>query len=466
MSLDPVRLSALDILVRVDEGGRLDGLLDEALDRLASDQERGFLVELVRGSLQWRERYRHVLKSCVERDLPTDPRLLAILLLSLHQLLALDGVPPYAAVHQAGELCRRRVGKRQVSFVNGVLQRVNRLVRPEGADEGPAGDRLERLRPLFADLAEDLARQLATWHSHPVWLVQGWVERFGFEQAREICRANNRPVPLGLRVLEPEDPGRVLADLAEAGWQVNVPGDDPRCLVVTRRPRQATLRETLERFGSLVVQDPAVQAATSWLLDSRRLTAENAVWSDPSLSLLDMCAAPGGKTVRLAAGWPAGQRLMAWDRNPGRIALLRDTLQRTGQTAVQVSVADGLQPPLPGGSCSAVLLDGPCSGTGVLRHHPEGRWKLVRRSPARNGRTLLELAGSAAELLALGGVLMYATCSLERVENEDVLDALLASREDLAPLADADGIWRRTWLPGRDGGDGFFAGRLQKIGSN
>ena len=206
MKLDPVRLQALDILVQVDEGWRLDGLLDRALDAQPGAQERGLLAELVRGTLQWRERYRHVLKSFVTRDLPTDPHLFWLLLLSLHQLLALDGVPAYAAVHQAGELCSRRVSEQKVGFVNGVLQSVKRLVLPGGQEQAPSAERAQRLRPLFDDLEDDPARRLAAWESHPAWLVQGWVQRFGLETTRNICQANNLPVAMGLRVLEPADP--------------------------------------------------------------------------------------------------------------------------------------------------------------------------------------------------------------------------------------------------------------------
>jgi len=112
-----------------------------------------------------------------------------------------------------------------------------------------------------------------------------------------------------------------------------------------------------------------------------------------------------------------------------------------------------------------VLLDGPCSGTGVLRHHPEGRWRLNSDVPARNGPTLLELADNAAVLLEPGGLLMYATCSLEPEENEEVIDRLLAERSDLEPAPSAgDGQWRRLWLPGESPGDGFFAARMRKKG--
>jgi 16S rRNA (cytosine967-C5)-methyltransferase len=386
MSADPVRLRALDILVRVAEGGRLDALLPAAQASLGSDQERSLLAALVRGTLQWRERYRHVLKHFVTRELPEDPHLLWLLFLSLHQLVALDGVPAYAAVHQAGQLCRRRVGEAQVGFVNGVLQTVKRHVLPEDQDASSAA-RVERLRSLFQDLETDPVRHLAIWQSHPIWLVQGWHDRFGLETAAAICAANNQPVPLGLRILEPVEAVEVEQALAAAGWDFAAGPDDPRSLVMMPRPTQAALGGMLDRFPCLLVQDPVVQSATSWLLAARECRSDSPVWTDQGLWVLDMCAAPGGKTARLAAAWSDRAQLMAWDNQPARLDLLRDTLQRTGfADRVEVLQADAAHPPLAAESCAAVFLDGPCSGTGVLRHHPEGRWQLAGAALPATGR--------------------------------------------------------------------------------
>ena len=127
-------------------------------------------------------------------------------------------------------------------------------------------------------------------------------------------------------------------------------------------------------------------------------------------------------------------------------------------------LADGGKPPFGPGTFAAVLLDGPCSGTGVLRHHPEGRWKLKAGVPALKGAALVKLASQAADLLVPGGLLMYATCSLEPEENEDVIDTLLAQRDDLEPAPAGCGQWRRSWLPGEAQGDGFFAARMRKKG--
>lgn len=467
MMVDPIRLKALDLLVEADQGKSLDHLLNPALNQIDDIRDRGFLAELVRGSIQWRERYRHVLRSFVTRDIPDDPHLRQLLYLSLHQMLGMNSVPPYAVIHQAGQLCRKRISERKVAFVNGVLQSVRRQILPaasEDATQGPGLAAIEKkLRPLFQDIESDPVRWIASWHSHPGWLVKRWLDQFGADQAEAICAANNRSVELYLRVLEPVTVEQALAGLTELEVPVlSTPGS--RTLAVTQKLGQQALREMLVRLPYLIVQDSTVQMATTWLMAGREVLEKDGRWSAVHAPVLDMCAAPGGKTARLAAAWGDDHRIVAMDNRDHRLALLQDTLDRIGISTVEVLAGDGLNPPLPDGTFQAVLLDGPCSGTGVLRHHPEGRWNLARRSIGRNGKLLLELADKAADLLVQGGLLMYATCSLEAQENEAVLDALLARRDDLEPVPDQQGKWQRRWLPGNNGGDGFFAARLVRKG--
>ncbi|MBU8870530.1 MAG: hypothetical protein KOO60_06670 [Gemmatimonadales bacterium] len=479
MKVDPVRLRALDILNRVLDGQALDSLLDENLEALKLPQEKAFLAELVRGTLQWRGRYDHVIAHFVSKRPPRDPRLLNLLRLSLHQLLALDGVPPYAAIHQGGELCRKSVSPRLVGFVNGLLRNVKRAVLDgdESEDAQANSDlRVRRLRPVFEQLEADPAAWLAAWHSHPLWLVRRWIERYGLDCASEICQWNNQPVNLAFHVLAPAEPAEAAAYLAEVDCPVLL-RDYGRTLVTQNRLSRVQLTGILEQRPDLIVQDPVVQEATAWLtqgLLEMEIPAGNlAGATDPDTGLsghdlrcLDLCAAPGGKTAHLAATLPDPWRITAMDNRRGRVRLLGGTLKRIESRSVDMVLADGNNPPFAAGTFSAVLLDGPCSGTGVLRHHPDGRWRLNPETLVRNGKILGELAASAVDLLAPGGCLLYATCSLESEENEDVLDALLEGRDDLEPVieagSDTDLEWRRGWLPPEAGGDGFFAARLRK----
>ncbi len=459
MSVDPLRRQALEILIDVYDGAPLDSLLDRALNNLADRRQSGLLAELVRGTLQWRGRYQHILKQFVKRKLSKQSNELALFHMTLHQLLGLDGVPAYAAIHQAGELCRTHVSNGKVGFVNGVLQSVRRRLLPENSEGRQQREVLMKM--LFDNLADDPLAQLAAWQSHPEWLVRRWSEQYGPKPTEEICAFNNQPVVMAFHVLKPADPVAVAGALEEMGLDV-LPGDSPRTLLLEDRPGRARLAEVMEQHPCLIVQDPTVQKATRWLMSGASILAGGPL---ENLPVLDMCAAPGGKSARLAAAWPGTGKVVAMDNRPGRVDLLNRTVKRTGLSRIEIVGADGLSAPFPAGHFGAVLLDGPCSGTGVLRHHPDGRWNLTNRTPGRNGRILRKLAHASMDLLAPGGLFLYATCSLEPQENELVLDKLMAERDDVETAPDEQGNWVRQWLPGdtnEEPGDGFFAVRLRK----
>lgn len=448
MSCDPVRRQALDILLQVADGERLDPLLDRGLGELSDPRAAAFLAGLVRGTLQWQGRYDHVIAHFSRKRPPRDPVLVTILRLSLHQMLGQDGVPVYAAIHQAGELCRVRAGRRKVGFINGMLQSVRRQVLTESAD--PAA-REAGLRALFADIAADRPRWLAAWYSLPPWLVTRWVKNFGAEEAERICAWINAPVAMQLHVLGDYPLAEARTELAAAGIETEV-ADGPGTLSVSGHPGRTRLRSCLERMPHLIVQDIAVQQATRWLAEA--VPADGPV--------LDMCAAPGGKTAHLRAVRPTLAPLIAMDNRRERMGLLRDTVERTSPGTVRLVMADGQYPPFAAGTFDCILLDGPCSGTGVLRHHPDGRWRLRAGTPAAKARQLLRLASEACELLAPGGLLLYATCSLEPEENDQVIASLMKRRPEMAPAPDEQGKWRRQWLPHQVQGDGFFAVRLRR----
>jgi 16S rRNA (cytosine967-C5)-methyltransferase len=445
VSAAPTRREALRTLLAVGAGEDLEHTLERSRRDLPPGEDPGFLTELVKGALQWQARYDHLVVAFSRRQPNADPRVLAILRLSLHQLLAMGGVPPYAAIHQAGELCRETGRVAAGGYVNGLLQAVHR-------EAGAGDDRLVRLRPRFPDPSRQPVDFLAAWHSLPRWLVERWHARFGFVACEALLAHTNRPPPVCLHVLAPGDPGAAAEALAAAGAPTTPGRHHPRALWLDERGKRTTLRDWLDAYPGLIVQDEGIQAATAWLAQ------------DLSSPVLDLCAAPGGKSVHLASLLPPDGSVVALDLRPRRLRRLQVTLGRLAEDRVHVVAGDGKQPPLRAGAFAAVLLDGPCSGTGVIRHHPEGRWRLQPEVLVRNAARLLELARAAADLLAPGGRLYYATCSLEPQENEEVVDALLASRPDLAPAPAADGLSRRAWLPHETGTDGFFAARLCRRG--
>lgn len=440
------------VLLAVAASRSLDTELDRAL-AAATPRDRGLLAELARGTLQWQGRYDHLLRRFCRRRPPAEPALLAVLRLGLHQLCGLDGVPPHAAVNETVELARRRCGEREAGFVNGLLQSVRREVL--GDAPPPAREvREARLRTWFDDLEPGTAKWQAAWHSHPLWLVERWRERHGPAAVEALCAWNNRPVPVTLHARRPAEVATVAAALAAQGVATAARAEAPRALELTAPLERARLAELLAARPELIVQDATVQEATAWLAQ------DAASQAGPDDVLADLCAAPGGKTALLAGWWPG--RLVAADSTPQRTALLRATLKRIDAPAVGVLLGDGRRPALRPGALAAVLLDGPCSGTGVLRHHPEARLRLRPAHVTKSAERLAELAAAAADLLRPGGWLLYATCSLEPQENDEVVASLLRTRADLEPAPDDEGRWQRLWLPHEARGDGFFAARLRR----
>ena len=444
MSRPSARSLAWEALQAMERGVALETSLSQALGQIEEPRERALLAELVAGATRWRGRYDHIIDLFAKQPHKVQIDVRIILRLGLHQLIACDQIPDYAAVDQSVKLIRSRKESRQAGFVNGVLQSFRRRA---GAT---AEERLEKLPSLFPAADDHLVEYLAAWTSHPRWLVERWVRNFGEADATRICTVNNEVPALWFHVLAPFDAETARQDLADAGWNCE-PGADPRSLRSLERVPRAQLVELLASRPHLIVQDHTVQEATSFLMTG----IEGPV--------LDLCAAPGGKTLHMRADRPVDELFVALDQGERRLGPLRQNLERVEPNPISVLSADGRQAPFVAESFGAVLLDGPCSGTGVLRHHPEGRWQLTEASLDRNAETLLALAKEAVRVLRPGGTLLYATCSLDPEENQNVVEQLLSVCPDVRPVvATENHPSDRSWQPQTNGGDGFFATRLHK----
>ena len=451
MSVDPRRSLALAALLAVRRGKPLAGELQRVRSALGEGQRAAAVEERVRGALQWQGRYDHLIALFSSRRTTGDPMVRAVLHLALHELLSVGGVPDYAVLHQAGELLRRARLHGSIGYVNALLHEVLRHV----ASRAPM-DPLEAVHELFARDEAGPEGYLAAWWSHPLWLVRRWCARFGRQQAAALLEWSNIPASITLHVLPGRDVEAVQSALAGLGLRAERVDRFPRALRLAGRISRARLRAVLQDVGGLLVQDTGAQAALDWLT---RAGTDLAAIASPTL---DLCAAPGGKSVHMRALMPPESLLVAMDIRAERLQMVRQNRDRLGLSSFLLLVGDGTRPPLRAGSCSAVLLDGPCSGTGVMRRHPEGRWRLHPDTLRQNAARLLRLGAAAADLLVDGGRLYYATCSLEPEENEKVIETLLGQRRDLAADPDQDGRFFRSWLPWVDGTDGFFAARLRR----
>ncbi|MEO6212426.1 MAG: 16S rRNA (cytosine(967)-C(5))-methyltransferase RsmB [Vicinamibacterales bacterium] len=429
----PARLAAFDVLRTVGSGRTdLGSALAMARTQLGDDRDRALAGEIATGTLRWQGAFDHVIEDFSGRPLrKLDPEVLDILRLSMFQLVHLDRVPASAAVKDAVDLAGK-AGKRSASgLVNALLRRVSRErgnlpVPPRPED---AGDRAAALAYLSITL------------SHPRWLVERWLDRYGFEAAEAWARFNNTPAPLTLRVNRLKTSRDELVQvLASHGVQAEPSVRAPECLVVrSGNPIAVSFHEE----GLFVVQDEASQLVGSF------------AGALPGERVLDVCASPGGKTTAMAADMGGRGIIVAGDIRGRRLELLARTVRRSGAVNVRIVQADATRPLPFGPVFDRVLLDAPCSGLGTVRRDPDIKWRRhAAELPAlaEAQRTMLD---RAAAVLAPGGTLVYATCSSEPEENEGVVDAFLGANSSFG-LAQPP---FRT-LPHRDDLEAFFAAML------
>ncbi len=396
----PVRERALGVLVRVARDGAHAAPLVDARGRDLPPRDRDFLRALVKKTLRGAIRLDHVLSRHL-RQAPEslDPAVLAALRLGAAQLLLMDRVPPHAAVGETVAAARSFAPK-AVGLVNAVLRRVAENEPRPGAVLLPEG--------------ADAVRRLALETSHPEWLVSRWVAAFGEEAARAALAADDEDAPIDL-LADPRagTPEEIVRRLAADGIEAVRSPWAPLALTVTAGNAASN---SLVTSGELAVVDVAAQAMVE-LVPAADLVA-------------DLAAAPGGKTRTLLATGRA-RRVVALERTASRAARLAGNLAAAGRRSEALVVrADVGRAPLSRGRFASVLLDAPCSGTGTLRKNPEIRLRLKPEHLAGFVETERRLLAAALDLVAPGGTLVYVTCSLEREENEDVVDALLGERPE------------------------------------
>ncbi|GIW40627.1 MAG: ribosomal RNA small subunit methyltransferase B [Candidatus Binatia bacterium] len=451
---EDARAVALEVLLRVErEGARADRALGEVLSRLEMEPRDAALAsKLVYGSLAWRRFFDHALAVWSGRSPALrDPTVRCLLHLGLYQLFFLDRVPDYAAVGETVEVAKRRGLRRATGFLNALLRRAAR--------EGP------RAVPL-PDPEKEPVRYLGLAYSHPDWLVARWLSELGREETEALLRANNQEPPVTLRVNRLES--SVAAEI-ESFTRLGIVATPTRWSPVGIRVEgYPVARLPGASQGRWSVQSEASQVVT--LL----------VGAGPGERVLDACAGRGAKSTHLAEESEDRSTIVALDRDFRGFAVLRREAARLGLRGIRPLVGDASDPPFRSGTeFSRILVDAPCTGLGTLRRRPEIRW---RRRPgdvrlcARRQRAILE---GVAPRVARGGLLVYATCTPLREENEEVVEDFLRAhpefcREEplsererarlpaLEELLSAEGSLR-TW-PHRHGLDAFFAVRLRRKG--
>jgi 16S rRNA (cytosine967-C5)-methyltransferase len=394
------------------------------------DPDRRLAHELAAGVLRQRSVLDQQLAPLVARGWDSVAvELQDILRMGAYQLTALERVPPHAAVDTSVALAKAAGGARAAGFVNAILRRLTHSARsPETAAAGSAP-------------------ALAAEYSHPLWLVQRWLETFGRSGTEDLLRWNNTRPRL---ILQPARQGlKAMGDR----WRAEGIEVQPAAFgagLVTNRSRPVDLPGYQE--GHFIVQDPAHALLVQF--------------ADPPVGavIYDACAAPGGKTIALGRG---SATIAAGEVNSARARRLAENLTRSGSGREHVLVADARHPPLR--SADLVLLDAPCLGTGTFARHPDARWRVTPEALASVVQLQAELLEGAAAVVASGGLLVYSTCSLEPEENQQQVNDFLTRHPEFrrepgravsASLLSPEGDL--MILPQHHGMDGAYGARLRR----
>ncbi len=446
----PARVAAYNALRAIaSERADLPSALARSRERLVDPRDRALAAEIAIGVERWRATLDHVVGVMAARPLARlDPEVLDILRLSAYQLLHLTRVPASAVVDDAVELTRRAGKRSAAGLVNAVLRRISRQRRSLPLPARPDGP----------EDREAVLRYFTIALSHPRWLAERWLDRLGFERAEAWLRFDNAPAPVTLRPYPfRTDRATLVAALEAEGVHVHPGRYAPDALIVDEGVPLASAG-LAELFA---VQDEASQLVAL------------AAGTPPGRRVLDACASPGGKAAALAAAMDGTGLLVATDVRDRRVALLADTVRASGAPNVRVLQADLLSPLPFGPVFDCVLVDAPCSGLGTLRRDPDIRWRRTADDLPALAAAQRTMIANAAAVVAPGGRLVYATCSSEPEENDDVVDAFLGGtpafraldlRSASALPADVlDERGRLRTAPDRHGLEAFFAAALERV---
>jgi len=443
------RLLALRVLERVSSGGAYaDLLLHSALGRSTLNApDRAFATDLVYGTLRWRGKINYYLSHFVDQDLSKlEPLVATTLQLGAYQLLCTERVPVSAAVDQSVRCIRAAGIGRATGLVNAVLRRLS----------------IEHEKIALPSVHDDPIAHLTHALSLPRWLAERWIERCGVEGAVSLATACNEPPPLTIRTNRArDDADELLQDLLENFPSASACRFARDGIVLGRKGNPALDQGFLA--GRFTVQDEASQLVVS-LLDPQ-----------PGERVLDLCAAPGGKTTAIAERVGPSGSVVAVDRNTRRLDLVQRAVRRLGLTGIRTVARDAtrsLAGLAPEGGFDRILVDAPCSGLGTLRRNPDAKWRVRPGDPARLTEIQRALVNSAATVLRPGGALVYSACTVLAEENEDIAKRFLQGSRNFAPtpkddvpdevktVADPDGFLRT--FPHIHDTDGFFAARFER----
>jgi 16S rRNA (cytosine967-C5)-methyltransferase len=428
-----VRSIALDVLLETETGVlHATDLLDRKMSQSRLEQRDAALVtQLVYGTIRMRGALDWFIARLSSRSLDKiSPVALMSIRLALYQIIYLDRIPDYAALNEAVELVKKKENPGAGKFVNAVLR--NYLAQKDVL--------------VLPSAQSDLVQYLSTTYSHPKFLVERWIANFGAQKAEDICRINNIPAPLFIRANALRTTRDELAQrLKQEGAQVETVEGFPLALRLTDCHAPSSLPSF--RQGLFYVQDVSTMRVVHCLKPQQNET------------ILDMCAAPGGKTTFIAEQMQKRGKVVACDSDASKIKRIHENLSRLGISNVTVVNCDARELPhkYPEGSFDRVLLDAPCSNTGVFRRRVEARWRLKPEDFEKLPVLQYGLLEVAAKMVRKDGVIIYSTCSIDPVENQKIIKGFISQYPSFNMNLE------EAFFPVENSGDGGYLARFIRL---
>lgn len=445
--LNSVRDVAVEILLQIEKNQAYSNLLLNTMIKKhkVNEKDIGLLTEIVYGTIQRRDTLDYFLANYIKKAKKLELWVKILLRVSLYQMVYLDRVPDRAVLYEAVEIAKKRGHKGIASLVNGVLRSIQR----EGL-------------PDLNEISNENER-LAIRTSHPLWLVDKWVKQFGFSETEKMCEANLIPPSQTARVNQIKVGVNDLIEQLNANDIPVERGDLSEDAIKGLKGNLALTEAFTE--GNLTIQDE------SSMLVARALNPQ------PGEMILDACAAPGGKSTHIAERMQGSGIVHSLDLHEHKVKLIKQQADRLGLNNIQAEALDSrkasekFQPE----SFDRILVDAPCSGFGVLRRKPDIKYTKTSEDIERLAKLQLEILQEVAPLLKKDGVLVYSTCTIDKEENSDVVEAFLANHQEFSRVESVNAYLPEKIrpyinkgevqiLPHYFGTDGFYIASLRKKG--
>ncbi len=435
----------------------ISSIVDKAFDRSnLEDRERRLANALIYGVIRWKKQLDWVLKQFVNPRFQLDIRHRSILRLGTFQLLHLDGIPPHAAIFETVQLGKKN--KKTAGFINAVLREIQR----------------KKTELDYPSLDTHPIDHISTRLSYPNSLVKNWIQTRGLTWTLAFCEASNQIAPLAIRANSlVTDRDTLHKSLKAEGLNTRISDISPDGIVIENRSattdepqsnpkREISLKDLLNR-GDVYAQDESAMLVPYLLI------------SDKPKLIVDLCAAPGGKTSHLGCLMQNTGKVIAVDINNIKLDVLRENCKRLSVQNVETKVMDSTKDDLSFiKAADAVLLDVPCSGFGTLRRHPDIRWNKAEEQLHALSKLQYRLLVKAAQHIKKGGILVYSTCTIEPTENEKIVNRFMKSYPmfsiehagEFLPNIPETAITQDGFLqtfPQEHGVDGTFAARLRRV---